>query len=393
VKKAAFAVPGFSLRQRTAIRQNAPRPFALDCAATLWHDAIMLRRALPLILLASLTLAACIPQAATNRPRPASDVRENQSTMIDLLLDDRVTGGDPAPTWTMASVNPNAQNVAASRYTVRPGDTLRAIGDATGAGSEAIALENALAPPFTLVPGQQLAIPAGLYHRVAAGETGIAIARAYGVSWGDVIGQNALTEPYILRIGQRLRLPGDARAADGVGLADRAARFSLDIDAIATGSQPALADGSAPTAPSAARRAPVTTAIAAPASFSGKFQWPIAGPIIARFGPLAPGKVNDGINIAAPAGTPIRAAADGVVAYAGDQIGVYGGLILINHGGGWVSAYGHAERLDVQRGQSVKGGDIIAAAGATGQVQSSQLHFQLRRGRTPVDPVKQLPPR
>lgn len=365
----------------------------LASAPTLCQNGHMIRRLIPLTLIAACGLSACIPPGAGPRAARPAEVRENESTMIDLLLDDRVTGGDPVPTWTMASVNPNARLVAASRYTVRPGDTLRAVGDMTGAGSEIIALENGLTAPFTLVPGQQLQVPAGLYHRVATGETGIAIARAYNVPWGEVVTLNALTEPYILRVGQRLRLPSSARAQDGIAVADRAARFNLDIDAIATGSQPALADGSAPTAASTDRRPPVTTAIAAPASFSGKFLWPIDGSIIARFGPLAPGKVNDGINIAAPAGTPIRATADGVVAYAGDQIGVYGGLILINHGGGWVSAYGHAERLEVQRGQAVKAGDVIALAGASGQVQSPQLHFQLRKGRVPVDPLKQLPAR
>lgn len=353
----------------------------------------MQARAIALILIAALGLTACIPQAARERPARSSDMAENETTMIDLLLDDRVAGGDPVPTWTMASVSANARAVGASRYTVRPGDTLRAIGDMTGVGSEAIALENSLTAPFTLVPGQVLVIPAGLYHRVAAGETGIAIARAYGVYWGDIITLNALSDPYILRVGQRLRLPREARAVESSTLAERAARFSLDIDAVATGSQPAIAVGTAPTAPSVARRPPVTSAIAAPASFGGRFIWPLEGTILARFGPLAPGKVNDGINIAAAAGTPVRAAADGVVAYAGDQIGVYGGLILINHGGGWVSAYGHAERLEVQRGQAVKAGDVIALAGATGQVQTPQLHFQLRRGRVPVDPLKQLPGR
>jgi len=97
--------------------------------------------------------------------------------------------------------------------------------------------------------------------------------------------------------------------------------------------------------------------------------------------------------IATPAGTPIHAVANGVVSYAGDQIAVYGGLILIDHGGGWVSAYGHAQQLDVQRGQSVKAGDVIGLAGATGQVQTPQLHFQLRKNRIPVDPLKQLPAR
>src|SRR3546814_10276737 len=85
----------------------------------------------------------------------------------------------------------------------------------------------------------------------------------------------------------------------------------------------------------------VTGAIAPPAAFSGRFRWPLPGRVIARFGPLAPGKINDGINIAAATGTPIHAAADGVVAYAGDQIAVYGGLILIDHGGGWKIGRAH----------------------------------------------------
>src|SRR3546814_20384490 len=93
----------------------------------------------------------------------------------------------------------------------------------------------------------------------------------------------------------------------------------------------------------------VTCAISPPSAFSCRFRLPLPGRVIARFGPLAPGKFNDGINIAAATGTPIHAAADGVVAYAGDQIAVYGGLILIDHGGGWMSAYGHAGRIDVRR--------------------------------------------
>lgn len=310
-----------------------------------------------------------------------------------MLNDEAVTGGDAHPTWTMQPVVTNARQISASRYIVRRGDTLRAIGDMTGAGSEAIAMENGLIPPFKLVVGQELHIPAGLFHRVAAGETGIGIARAYGVDWGEIATMNALTEPFILRLGQRLRLPAEARAQSPVDVAARASAFTLDIDDIVTGSQPALAEGRQPAAARTAPERIMTTAITPPAHFSGRFRWPLSGPILARFGNLAPGKVSDGINIGAAAGTPIHASADGVVAYAGDQIGVYGGLILINHGAGWISAYGHAESLNVQRGQAVKAGDIIARAGASGQVQTPQLHFELRQNRKPVDPLKYLPPK
>lgn len=344
-------------------------------------------------------LAGCIPAAPAPPARPVAPPTALPSSKDNFDFDRRpvsnVVGGDARPTWTLKPVVSNAVRVTADGYTVRPGDTLRAIGEMSGAGSEALALENDLTPPFTLHPGQQLRIPAGLYHRVGAGETGISIARAYGAEWGEIITINALADPYILRVGQRLRLPSDARAAPPgpVNVSARAAAFTLDIDDIVTGSQPALAESSRPTAGSAAPRQPVTTAIAAPAAFTGRFAWPLNGPILARFGPLAPGKISDGINIAAAAGTPIRATADGVVAYAGDQIGVYGGLVLINHGGGWVSAYGHAAKIDVQRGQAVRTGDVIGRAGATGQVQTSQLHFQLRKNRIPIDPMNQLPPR
>jgi len=351
------------------------------------------RRRIFTILLLTAPLAACIPASAPPQ-RPAAPASAATAPAAPLAYDD-VTGGDVQPTWTLKPVTTNAATVTATSYTVRPGDTLRAIGEMTRAGSEAIAMENDLAPPYALVPGQRLRIPAGLYHRVAAGETGIGIASAYGADWGEIVTINALSEPYILRVGQRLRLPAEARSLPKkeVDIAARAAAFTLDIDDIATGSQPALAANKAPAAASAAPRRPVTAAIATPAAFTGRFVWPLPGKVIARFGPLAPGKVSDGINIAAPAGTPIHATANGVVSYAGDQIAVYGGLILIDHGSGWVSAYGHAQQIDVRRGQAVKAGDVIGLAGASGQVQTPQLHFQLRKNRIPVDPLKQLPAR
>lgn len=344
----------------------------------------------------SVTLAGCIPASTAPAPRAAPPQSTYEPAAPDYERQSvEVIGGDERPTWTLKPVATNAKPVAATGYTVRAGDTLRSIGDMTGAGAEAIAMENDLAPPFTLKVGQSLRIPAGLYHRVSAGETGIGIAAAYGVDWGEVITVNALSEPYILRVGQRLRLPAHAspKSPAAVDVASRAAAFQLDIDDIATGSQPALAASGAPVAASTAPKKPVTAAIAPPPAFTGRFQWPLPGKIIGRFGPVAPGKINNGINIAAPAGTPIHATANGVVAYAGDQIAVYGGLILIDHGSGWVSAYGHAGKISVQRGQAVKAGDVIGLSGASGQVQAPQLHFQLRKNRTPVDPLKQLPAR
>jgi murein DD-endopeptidase MepM/ murein hydrolase activator NlpD len=103
--------------------------------------------------------------------------------------------------------------------------------------------------------------------------------------------------------------------------------------------------------------------------------------------------VNDGVDIGASLGAQVNATTDGTVVYAGSEIGVYGGLVLIDHGGGWVSAYGHMGRLNVKRGDRVIRGQAIGGVGDTGYVESPQLHFELRKDRKPVDPLTLLPAR
>jgi murein DD-endopeptidase MepM/ murein hydrolase activator NlpD len=121
------------------------------------------------------------------------------------------------------------------------------------------------------------------------------------------------------------------------------------------------------------------------------FIWPVAGEIASGFGPKANGRFNDGVNIGAPEGTPVKATADGIVTYAGNELRGYGNLILIRHEGGWVSAYGHNERTLVVTGERVRKGQVIARVGRTGGVACPQLHFELRRGTTAVDPLTVLP--
>jgi murein DD-endopeptidase MepM/ murein hydrolase activator NlpD len=116
------------------------------------------------------------------------------------------------------------------------------------------------------------------------------------------------------------------------------------------------------------------------------FVWPVEGRVISPFGASGNGERNDGINIAAPAGTPIRAAAAGTVSYAGHELKGYGNLVLIQHEDGYVTAYAHAESLTVSRGDHVDKGQVIGLAGATGDVDRPQLHFEIRKGITPVNP-------
>jgi murein DD-endopeptidase MepM/ murein hydrolase activator NlpD len=123
---------------------------------------------------------------------------------------------------------------------------------------------------------------------------------------------------------------------------------------------------------------------ALPSEPAGEFRWPARGRVIAGFG--ANGG-NEGINISVPEGTPVKAAESGTVTYSGSEVKGYGNLVLIKHDNGYVSAYAHNGELSVKRGEKVKRGQVIAKAGQTGNVTSPQLHFEIRKGQTPVDPT------
>ena len=340
---------------------------------------------LPIPICALLPLTACIPnQPARPAPDAAPPRLDADAATVKVV--------EREPVWTAQQVVARAQSVASSTYIVQPGDTLGGIANRTGAGLEAIGRANALQPPYPIRAGQKLNIPGGRYHQVAEGETGIGIAAAYGVPWRGIVEANGLTEPYALRRGQRLLLPGGAQPKTA-SMEARAAAFRIDIDDVLTGGQPAARnDAPVAVASPGPRPLPSNMPIAQPGSFSGSFAWPAKGRIVSRFGPGESGAKNNGIDIGVPAGTPIRASADGVVAYAGDKVAVFGGLILINHGSGWVSAYGHASRVDVVRGQKVTRGEVIGLSGDSGYASQPKLHFELRKDRVPVDPAAQLPP-
>jgi murein DD-endopeptidase MepM/ murein hydrolase activator NlpD len=116
------------------------------------------------------------------------------------------------------------------------------------------------------------------------------------------------------------------------------------------------------------------------------FVWPVSGRVISDFGAASNGERNDGINISTPMGTPIHAAAGGTVTYSGNELKDYGNLILIKHEDGYVTAYAHADKLLVSRGDYVTRGQVIGYSGATGDVTSPQLHFEIRHDTQPVNP-------
>ncbi len=330
-------------------------------------------------------ISGCIPPAVA--PQSASSPTEValNNPRIEPELD---TLFDELPVWEMRPVMANATDVEDGVYIVQAGDTLRAIGEKTGAGSETLARTNGLTAPYTIRPGQKIAVPAGRFHRVSSGETGIAIAKAYGTNWSKLIELNALDEPFTLRLGQRLLLPTQATPSDQA-IDARAAAFRLDIDDILTGGEPATETvAAATTAPARALGPDVSVAV--PADFKGSFIWPASGRLATRFGAASEGSLNQGIDIAVPQQSPILSSGDGVVAFVGDKVANYGGLILIKHGNGWITAYGRASQASVTRGQKVVRGQTI---GRAGNGAAPLLFFQMRKNRVPVDPVKQLPTR
>lgn len=139
----------------------------------------------------------------------------------------------------------------------------------------------------------------------------------------------------------------------------------------------------------------VTSTVKAPAEkkkevATTNFIWPVRGEVVSRFGGKQDGGKNDGINLNVPKGTPVRASASGEVIYASNGLADYGNLVLIRHSNGFVSAYAHNSKLSVRRGERVRQGQVIAKSGDTGSVKTPQLHFELRNGKKPVDPLNHL---
>jgi len=222
---------------------------------------------------------------------------------------------------------------------------------------------------------------------VAPGETLISLARRHHLSLTELARANKISPYTKLNIGDRLNIPTNARrVSEHRAPASRVERSRVVASRTVT-REPAQ------TVRMAKAEAPAqhdVTKTAEPAGGIPSFRWPVHGRIIAGFGHQPNGVQNDGINLAVPEGTPIKAADDGVVAYAGNELKGYGNLVLIRHANGYVSAYANASKLLVQRGEMVKRGQVIARAGQTGNVNSPQLHFEIRKGSTPVDPTKYL---
>jgi murein DD-endopeptidase MepM/ murein hydrolase activator NlpD len=325
---------------------------------------------------------------------------------------------------TTASVPP--RSVAAVRPTgnttiiVGTSDTLDILAHRYHTTPAAILAANGYKGPRTLSPGQSLIIPhpaapapvamapltaapasrpvatmtaAPSIHVVNPGETLASIARRNHVTVAEIARANNIDPSAKLRLGARLNVPTGNAAVAPAAPHLAAAPMPAVTTAPAAGMKVATAQQSARLAqanppPEEANEPPVKSSEATGALPT--FRWPVRGKVITGYGAKTNGKSNDGINLAVPEGTPIKAAEDGVVAYSGNELKGYGNLVLVRHANGYVTAYAHASELLVKRGDAIKRGQVIAKSGQSGEVGSPQLHFEIRKGSSPVDPLQFL---
>ncbi len=277
-------------------------------------------------------------------------------------------------------------------YTVSTGRMLRIPGATTAQVPDAKYLAKkkpiSLAEEVEVAPISAPKMKAGSTYRVENGDTLYSLGRKFKVSPFAIANLNGFAQDRALSLGQTLRIPAVASASVAQL---KPKKLVLDNENTTDDSTQAVADENtiAPAATPKAQ-ASVEDVPAIPSDIGLAMRWPVRGKVISDFGKKPSGLKNEGINIAVPEGTSIRAAESGVVAYAGNELKGYGNLILIRHAGGYVTAYAHAKSLNVKRGDTVKRGDIIAIAGQTGAVQSPQLHFEVRKGATALDPKKYL---
>jgi len=238
-------------------------------------------------------------------------------------------------------------------------------------------------------------------HVVEAGETAFSISRKYNMPLARLAIINNLSEPYSLRVGQRLRVENAevVTTTTETPRAEMAAARADTAGAAATTtaprpSAPATAGTAASAVPArgatqAVRAAPARTPQIEARAGTG-FVWPVRGRVVSEFGPKPSGLRNDGINIAAPLGTDVVAADNGVVAYAGNELKGMGNLLIIQHQGGWMTVYAHLDSFVVRRGDRVRQNQKVGTVGQTGRVNTPQLHFEIRRGSQAFDPRRHL---
>ncbi|MEX2128669.1 MAG: peptidoglycan DD-metalloendopeptidase family protein [Xanthobacteraceae bacterium] len=323
------------------------------------------------------------PVTGSSAPRGEAGWRWDGGTAVTLQQGENVdiiARRYGVPTWAILRANNFAD---ASR--IPPGTRLVIPSYQAPAGGVAAIQPNPPRQTSTYTPPAAMPARGSQVHVVNSGDTLYSLGRRYGMSHAVIAQANGIGDKSSLRVGQRLTIPGASASS-----AARGGPFSPPPSHRAEAPAPATT-AAAPQTEKAAAVTPVeepeeTRSLGG----SPQFRWPVRGRVISGYGAKANGQQNDGINLAVPEGTEVKAAENGVVAYAGNELKGYGNLVLLRHSDGWMTAYAHNSQLMVKRGDNVRRGQTVARAGSTGGVASPQVHFEIRKGSTPVDPTQYL---
>ncbi len=279
-------------------------------------------------------------------------------------------------------------------YVVRKGDHLDAIARDLDTTRAVLVEANKLKHPDSLNPGQRLKVPIEKAYLVQPGDTVFAVAKRFDVSVADLADLNAISETHKLRAGDQLALPSVFH--DNGPVVAAPLRASLRPAPYIYRPSPPNAGSSVgqggPYPPAIAAAGPALSDAQVMAAGRGRFVWPVTGDIISTFGVKDVGRSNDGIDIRAPQGSVVHAAAAGDVVYAGDQVPGFGNLVLVKHADGWVTAYAHLDKVSVKMRESVSRGEEIGQVGQSGGVSEPQLHFEVRYAPTPADKARPIDP-
>lgn len=287
-------------------------------------------------------------------------------------------------------------------HTVLEGDTVYKVAKNYQLPMREIITLNNIEAPYILNTGYRMKLPPPNDYKVREGDTVSSIARMYELSQNRLVSLNGLQPPYRLSPGQVIRLPtSSGNYADiSKAVVEKSVTQPVQTARLDPVEKQTLESKNPSSQREGAEKKPkVQKASVSRAklpkntpkmSGKGKFMRPVDGKVISNYGPKKNGLHNDGINIKAVRGSPVRAAENGIVVYNGDDLEGYGNLVLIRHENKMMSAYAHLDKTLIKRGAKVVRGQSIGTVGSTGQVDTPQLHFEIRKGSTPLNPAKYL---
>ena len=252
----------------------------------------------------------------------------------------------------------NKEKAEKDAYIIKKGDNLYSISKKFNFSLKELISLNEIKSPYKIYPKQKILLPKKKVHIVKKGETLYSISRLHNTDLFELSRRNNIKNPNFIKNGQKILVPNiyelkSKKSNIKKTKKKKDKKLPKKID------------------------------------FTG-FKWPVSGKVISKYGSIKPGFFNDGINISTEFGKNVEASKGGKVVYIGNEIPGYGNLVLLKHSENWITAYAHLDKVFLKKGASVKQGEVIGVVGETGNVREPQLHFEIRKGKDAVDPLKFL---